>query len=301
MKAHIYHRPAVILTGSAVLLFFLLSAAPAAAQDKKQQTVTVYAAGNPQDAKKPGGVYKIKIVKDDNGKKVVIDTTVSINGQMDKEKLDELMENLEGQMENLKEQMKDLQFSVGSLDDSAVNESSGHHKAYSFRFHCNPPSQGIRSHADHGDFNYHFEIPDAAGLQDLPELMEMERNNDWNGYMRGPEIMAMPGRGGESLSDVLGNIPMCRVKSYKIIDKKGGKRIIIDLEDGIMSEPCNRMIYIHDQSHPSKPPKGMGHQKEIKVIINSDDKKDQNGGNPDQQSAPSNPEPKKSQPDKSKS
>jgi len=280
MKAHISRRPAVVLNGSAVLVIILLLASPILAQDKKEHKVTVVASADPQDKQNPKSVYKIKIIKDDNGKKVVIDTTISVNSKMDKEKLDALMENLEGKMEDLKAEMKDLQLSFGSFGDSAVNDSSGHHKAYTYRFHCNPSCPRIRIHENPGAFNYNFELPDIPDFPELPQITEREWGNGWQGYMQGPDVIG-PQRGGESLSDVLGNIPMSRVKSYKIIDKKGGKRIIIDLQDGL-PDPGG-MIYIHGQSHPSGPPKSMGHHKDIKVIINSDGNRDQDNGKQGQQ------------------
>jgi hypothetical protein len=300
MKAHFFQRTAAVLTGSTVLLVFLLTSFSLPAQDQKEQKVTVYASPGSQDKQNQQGVYKIKIIKDDNGKKVVIDTTISITGGMDKEKLDELMGNLEGQMEDLKEQMKDLRLSFGSFEDTAVNDSSGHHRAYSFRFHSGPSCHGIAGHENPGAFNYHFEMPDVPEIHEFPEQMEREWGNGCQGYSQGPGVMMIPGRGGESLSDVLGNIPMSRVKSYKVIDKKGGKRIIIDLDDGFGMEPGNGMVYIHSHSHPSRPPRGMGHQKDVKVIINTDGKTGQDNGNQDQQSPPSNPEPKKPQTDKLK-
>jgi len=69
---------------------------------------------------------------------------------------------------------------------------------------------------------------------------------------------------------VLGNIPMSRVKSYKIIDKKGGKRIIIDVQDD-QGFGRNNVIYINGSHSHSRPPRGNGHQKEMKVIIDSGD------------------------------
>lgn len=222
---------AAVHTGSAVLLVFLLASFSLPAQDNKEQKVTVYASSDSQDKQNQQGVYKIKIIKDDNGKKIVIDTTISMKGVMDKENLDELMGNLEGQMEDLKEQMKDLQLSFGSLEDTAVNDSSGHHRAYSFRFHSGPSCHGIIGYKNPGEFNYHFEMPDFPEIHEFPELKEREWRNGWQEYSHGPQVMVLPGRGGESLMDVLGNIPISRVKSYKVIDKKSGKRIIIDLDN----------------------------------------------------------------------
>jgi hypothetical protein len=297
MKAHILHRPVAILSGLATLLVVVLVASPILAQDQREHKITVTVTANPQDKQDQKGIYKVKIIKDDNGKKVVIDTTISIKGPMDKEKFDELMENLEGEMEDLQSQMKDLEFSFGSFNDSVMKDSSGHYKAYTFRFHGNPSCKRIRIHENPGEFNYNFEIPD---FPELLSIIERGWNHGWEGHHPGTEIMTLPKRG-ESLSDILGDIPMSRVKAYKIIDKKGGKRIVIDLKDGPMFDSGDRMIYIHDTARPPRPPRGVNHDKDIKVIINSGDEKNQNDAG--QQNTPPPPpdsEPKKSQPDSPK-
>jgi len=65
----------------------------------------------------------------------------------------------------------------------------------------------------------------------------------FNECMPGHQVLAMPNRG-ESLNDVLGDIPMSRVKSYKVIDKKGGKRIIIDIQDAPLGGDHSNVIYM---------------------------------------------------------
>lgn len=49
-----------------------------------------------------------------------------------------------------------------------------------------------------------------------------------------------------TLSDILGDIPLDRVKSYSIKDRKKGKRIIIDIEDAPLIMNQDRMIFLRD-------------------------------------------------------
>ena len=50
---------------------------------------------------------------------------------------------------------------------------------------------------------------------------------------------------GETLSDLLGDIPMDRVKNYSIKSKKGWKRIVIDVEDPpLMEKRGHRQVMI---------------------------------------------------------
>jgi hypothetical protein len=71
---------------------------------------------------------------------------------------------------------------------------------------------------------------------------------------------------GQSLNDVLGDIPMSRVKSYSIKDTKNGKRIVIDLENGPLVEQENKIIVIRE------PGRHYGHggpRHQVKVIRHS--------------------------------
>ena len=81
---------------------------------------------------------------------------------------------------------------------------------------------------------------------------------------------------------------MSRVKSYKIIDKKGGKRIIIDLEDGPFPGHGDQVIYINGSGHPQHQARGAKHQEGMKVIINTDTDKGETN-KPEPPAPPSEP------------
>jgi|GEM_PF-3632394 len=121
--------------------------------------------------------------------------------------------------------------------------------------------------------------PECPGLEDLDEI-ELEGiapgqiMEDCFWEQRGPGLERRVIRSGgdrQTLNDVLGDIPMDRVVSYSIKDRKGGKRIIIDLNDAPLFEKNERVIIIRDQArmprnkniriqhgrmdnHPSVPP-----------------------------------------------
>jgi hypothetical protein len=104
------------------------------------------------------------------------------------------------------------------------------------------------------DFDFDFDIPEVPELPDLPEFGIPE------GYM--PYHQFGPMRGGEqTLSDVLGDIPMSNVKSYQIKERKDGKRIVIDLDDeAVLGRHEN--VYIireharhHRHERPARPPR----------------------------------------------
>jgi hypothetical protein len=65
---------------------------------------------------------------------------------------------------------------------------------------------------------------------------------------------------------------MERVKSYKIKDRKNGKQIIIELEDGPIIEKSNRVIIIREPGKSSG--KKNEYNRQMKVIIDSDDEKE---------------------------
>jgi hypothetical protein len=73
----------------------------------------------------------------------------------------------------------------------------------------------------------------------------------------------------QTLSDIIGDIPMDRVKSYSIKDRKNGKRITIDIEDVPLFEKQDKVIVIREPGRP--PHKKDQSERQMKVIIKSDD------------------------------
>jgi len=281
MKTNKLHRPAAILTGVAALMMLIFAASSAMSQEKKEQkttaTVTTSSSSSSKDkkeqkatvtvkadSKNKDGKYNVRIVKEADGKKTIIDTVISSKGGIDSKEMEELMENIHVKLKDTEGKMKELELYFNSMNDSLLSDSSGHHK-YMFKFIGPSGCQNIHIKEFPHAFDYNFEIPDVPEPPMPPEGFNHEFFNQWT---PGPQVLSIPKRG-ESLSDVLGNIPMSRVKSYKIIDKKGGKRIIIDLEDGPLFESGDRVIYLNGAGRPQRHTGEMRHQKDMKVIINS--------------------------------
>jgi hypothetical protein len=242
------NRIAVLSTLAAALM--MAFAVPSSAQDKKeaekkeqQKVITTVKLTSPEKGKKTqnyvvtakttdnkDGKIKLHIIKEADGEKKVIDTTIEFTGQVDAEQLEKMCEKMNCKMKDLECKMKILE-----------------------------------------GFDYNFEMPDMPSPPCCPEQFGF-----WNHPVPSPGIQMwdMP-RGEETLSDVLGEIPMSRVKSYKITDTKGGKKIVIEVEDGPMfGGRSDNMIYIKAPKAVRGHSTGKGHKQDYKVIIRSDGDKD---------------------------
>jgi hypothetical protein len=81
--------------------------------------------------------------------------------------------------------------------------------------------------------------------------------------------MRFQGEGeGQSLNDLLGDIPMDRVKHYSIKDTKNGKKIVIELENGPIVEKHNQVIIIREPGRPNR--NARKGQKNVKVYVTPD-------------------------------
>jgi|GEM_PF-681910 hypothetical protein len=286
MKTREFYRPSAILSGVAVLCISLIGTSPVSAQDKKEQKTTTIVTATPSKGKKEQkvtvyassdpkakeGKIKVRIIKEENGKRTELDTLINAPGGIQGADLEKLMKDMhvqiksaESDMKEAGDHMKNIQIYINGMDDSIAGDSAGKCRhAYTFSMPGCCPRFHDRDffHA----FNYNFEMPDVPQPPDMEEALE---NEFYSNDALGPQVFAVPDKG-ESLSDVLGNIPMSRVKSYKIIDKKGGKRIIIDVQDA-QDFGRNNVIYIKSRHPHSPPPRGNGHNEEMKVIIHSGD------------------------------
>ena len=186
----------------------------------------------------------IKIVSDDNGKTTMIDTTMEVPDSA----------------------MVD---SIKNVIEKVIETGKGGKHAH-FKFHQMP--QG---------FNYDFDIPSSPEFPlDIKELEDIEcegmksvreMEDFCQGWMTpgGHQRIMRSGGHQQTLNDMLGEIPMDRVVSYSIKDRKDGKRIIIDLKDAPVFEQQDRVIVIRDagrMKHDRNSPK-----RQVKVVINSDD------------------------------
>ncbi|MCX6268257.1 MAG: hypothetical protein NTW16_13005 [Bacteroidetes bacterium] len=220
----------IAVTFAAVLLSAIFITRPAFSQETSKK----------ESSKK----VVIKIVSDDNGTTTMIDTTMEIPDSM--------------MMESVREEI-DKVIAIGK---------DGKHACV--KFHKMPRG-----------FAYDFDVPGT--LEPPLQFDELEgfdcekwaEDCEMEDFMS--ERMPPPGRGGamraggrgQTLNDILGEIPMDRVVSYSIKDRKDGKRIIIDLDDAPMFERSNKVIIIRE---PGRNNRRMHHpERQVKVVVNSDD------------------------------
>ncbi len=95
-----------------------------------------------------------------------------------------------------------------------------------------------------------MEIMEWEGMAPPQGMDEQMRERMGPGSER--RMMRMEGHG-PTLNDMLGNIPMYRVVSYSIKDRKGGKRITIDLNDAPMFGRQEKIIIMREPPPPSPP------------------------------------------------
>jgi hypothetical protein len=237
------------------------------------------------------GVVVLKIKKEDNGKSTVIDTTFTITTPAGQKALEEYMEQYEKELGKVSEELENIEVLVDmpGSPDSLVNDSiikrlrvtGKDMRCPRFRWLDKPEG-----------FDYEFDVPcpHVFPPSDIPDEGFEEE------YWPGHDIRLFQyGNDRHTLSGVIGDIPMDRVKSYSIKDTKHGKRIIIDIEDAPVLNKKDRIIIIRE---PGGPAGRRGHSdRQMKVIIHPDS--DRQTEKPDEQSSPSSPPGKQGNPDDS--
>jgi hypothetical protein len=144
----------------------------------------------------------------------------------------------------------------------------------------------IKIHTMPDGYDYNFDIPcipdcpmDLQGLQDLgidfnwdgmPPCPEFGDDACCEGMPRLERRIMRAGGEGRSLNDILGDIPMERVKSYTIKDRKNGKRITIDIDDAPMFDRQEKVIIIREPGKAHR--QGSPQQRKVKVYMTPDDK-----------------------------
>jgi hypothetical protein len=190
------------------------------------------------------GVVVIKIKKDDNGKTTLIDTTFNITTPEGHKEFEEFMEKHEGELENLGKELKNIEIMVDmpGFPDSIAGDSEMKHLELTGKdIRC--PHFRWRDKPEGCDYEFDFQCPPDVDFPPFQEYEDFEGNfrpgNDLNVFRYNNKR--------QSLSDIIGDIPMDRVKSYSIKDRKNGKRIIIDIEDAPLLDNHEKVIIIRKQ------------------------------------------------------
>lgn len=233
----LFGKPVVLALVAASLTFIFAGSSIA------QDTVT----------KKPQKIVKIKVDMDEDGETVAIDTTFIIDEDFDAEKFQEAMKEYEIQMKDMGRYLKEMEVELhGEEMEKALQEAKFVWKE------ANSEMPRVRR------------IGRGAGAPHHLERFAGDRNCFYYGPPDNscePFRIRAPKRG-ESLSDLLGDIPMSAVKSYKIKETKEGKRIIIDVSDDALFDRDEEIIIWHGDGGtppPPPPPPPPTMKKEIKI------------------------------------
>lgn len=237
-----------------------------------------------QDTTKIKGDKKVrivaKIVEDKNGKRQEFDTTINLDRKLKPSEEEEMMKHFQMRMKDLGDQMKDLEGELNEmkLPDSGMMDSVQRHLDRAFRNWEGPGNFHFRHKVNPREFNfdYNYDFPEPGEFpqkflrefreENLPRILEEEHQ----GRLKGK---------GESLNDLLGDIPMDQVKSYSIKDTKDGKRIIIELNKEPFIER-HRDVIILRTPRPERMDRRDGRpQIKKKVIINQGDEEEEGNEN----------------------
>ncbi|MBN1199434.1 MAG: hypothetical protein JXA23_08800 [Bacteroidales bacterium] len=192
-------------------------------------------------AKKPHKVIKIKVDSDEGGESFTIDTTFVIDNDLDMAKFQKAMQKYEMKMQDMENYLEELELELdGEEMEKAIQEAQFeiqkaclHSPRMRYHYRTANEPRYYEQYGRRGNWKF-------AGQSDL---------------VRDPVRIVAPKRG-ETLSDVLGDIPMNAVTSYKIKETKNGKRITIEVsDDAIFNHDENIIIWKQgDEVFPPPPP-----------------------------------------------
>ncbi len=227
-------------------------------------TIFITRPGFSQDTTKMKGDKKVrivaKIVEDKNGKRQEFDTTINLDRRLKPGEEQEMKNDIEMRFRDLDDQMKDLQLEMNEmmLPDSGMIDSVQRLTEKAFRLHRRQGNMHFRHNFSPRAFNYdyHFDFPEVP---EPPQPMIEEFNEEnTQGVIKDK---------GESLNDLLGDIPMDRVKSYSIKDTKDGKKIVIELKNEPFIDHQRNVIIIRSPRPEGRHRQGPGNQMRKRIII----------------------------------
>jgi hypothetical protein len=199
-----------------LVLIFLLPPFIVSAQDKPGQENS----GNKK-------TVKVQVITDENGKVTKFDTTYTTEGGKDIS-YEYQLRGLEDNMKDLEEQMKELEVVISDNDLGDLDSIAGIADSLSKHIIIRTvPRVHMRA------------MPHARMYMGEPWCLsqEPEWNDDEGNTFRFNQPVLPP-----QWQSLLGSIPLGNITGFKVIDKKGGKRIIIDMDDNpvIMTMPSQR-------------------------------------------------------------
>lgn len=239
-------------------------------------TIFITRPGFSQDTTKTKGDKKIKmvtrVVEDKNGKRLVFDTTINLDRRLKPGKEKQMMREFEIRFNDLDDQMKDLEVELNEmrLPDSGMMDSVQQLTERAMKLRGGPGNFHFRRNFSPRAFNYNynFDIPELPERPQplIEEFYDENTPGEWN-----EETRRMFKGKGESLNDLLGDIPMDRVKSYSIKDTKDGKRITIELNNEPLIEHHRDVIIIRSPRPDGRHGQGPRHQMKKRIIIKNEE------------------------------
>ncbi|MCX6248925.1 MAG: hypothetical protein NTW10_14460 [Bacteroidetes bacterium] len=233
--------------------------------------------GFSQDTTKVKGEKKVKIVArvvdEKNGKTRVYDTTINLDRELKPGEKEKIMKEIQVKMKSNDDQMKrmEVELSATDLPDSGMLDSIQHTcKKFVMMQGCSGKGRSMRNCCSQG-FNFESDFDMPEGCCNPGAGFEQFGNGCYPG-MFAEDFQGMMNRGeGESLNDLLGDIPMDRVTSYSIKETKNGKKITIELKNDPLIEHRNKVIIIRSPEQGGRSGQGQPHQMQKKIIIKDDD------------------------------
>lgn len=194
----------------------------------------------PKDSKK----MKVYIKSDKDGKSKVIDTTIDISGSKDHSAIEEAMKEYEIELSDAEEGLHSM---VLQLSDIDLNDSSGMDSLKQIVKKIKKIR--IKSGKPHC-IDYYSDYFDVPGWPDVPPPPPPPPPDGdislFEGFDEpGPFMRSFRGEG-NTLNDVIGDIPMDRVLNYSIKDTKKGKKITIEISDFPQIERPPQVIIIKE-------------------------------------------------------
>jgi hypothetical protein len=167
--------------------------------------------------------------------------------------------------------MKHLEVEVNdmNLPDSLMTDSVRRLCKKAFIYSgCRGKGQTMRNCCPEAfNFDYNFEMPEFCRH---PQSFFGEFGDESDPGMREEEFLMNKGKG-ESLNDLLGDIPMERVKSYSIKDTKNGKKITIELNKDPLVEHHEKVIIISSPGPGERHGQGRQQKMEKRIIIKNEE------------------------------
>jgi hypothetical protein len=246
MKTVHYFKEITAILGVAVILTFLLSSSGFSQEKAVKKEVK--------------GSVKIRIDKEESGKRTVTDTTFNLNDKNGESAYEIFMKEIDAPGGGHHERMKNIEVHLSDLGklDSLDMDSLGKLEKTIRIFSDDGNIFRIEGIGD--DERFDLPIPPPPPEPCAPPCFENE-------YGSFPSCVD---EGSGNLLDVLRSISMNRVRNFSIKEKKHSTRIIIDVDRSpVLDRPFmhDRMIYFNNSKRPGR----MGIQQhpriERKVVI----------------------------------